>query len=69
MGARLEIQHDSLRDRPADSEVMRLLGDYSKAEKELGWKPRYSFKEGLTQTINWFEKNIDKYKDIGNYKS
>ena len=69
MGAKLEIQHDSLRDRPADSEVMRLLGDYSKAEKELGWKPHYSFKEGLTQTINWFEKNIDKYKDIGNYKS
>ena len=69
MGAKLELQHDVQRDRPANSEVMRLLGDYSKAEKELGWKPRYSFKEGLTQTIHWFEKNIDKYKDIGNYKS
>lgn len=69
MGAKLELQHDVQRDRPANSEVMRLLGDYSKAEKELGWKPRYSFKEGLTQTIQWFEKNIDKYKDIGNYKS
>lgn len=69
MGAKLEIQHDTQRDRPSNSEVMRLLGDYSKAEKELGWQPHYSFKEGLTQSIHWFEKNIDKYKDIGNYKS
>ena len=69
MGAKLELTHDPQRDRPSNSEVMRLLGDYSKAKAELGWSPRYSFKEGLTQTINWFEKNIDKYKDIGTYKS
>ncbi len=69
MGAKLEINHDPQRDRPSDSEVMRLLGDNTKAKNELGWLPKYSFKEGLTQTIQWFEKNIDKYKDIGTYKS
>ncbi len=69
MGAKLELTHDPQRDRPSNSEVMRLLGDSSKAKAELGWTPHYSFKEGLTQTIHWFEKNIDKYKDIGTYKS
>ncbi len=68
IGAKLELTHDPKRDRPSNSEVMRLLGDYSKAKKELGWSPRYTFKEGLTQTINWFEKNLEKYKDVGNYK-
>ncbi|MBP5468471.1 MAG: GDP-mannose 4,6-dehydratase, partial [Candidatus Riflebacteria bacterium] len=69
MGAKLVLTHDPQRNRPSNSEVMRLLGDSSKAKAELGWTPHYSFKEGLTQTIHWFEKNIDKYKDIGTYKS
>ena len=68
MGAKLELEHDSLRDRPSNSEVMRLLGDSSKARKELGWQPGYTFREGLTKTIQWFEKNIDKYKSIDEYK-
>ena len=44
--------------RPA--EVEHLIGDYSKAEKTLGWKPKTSFKELVTMMIKAdleFEKN------------
>jgi nucleoside-diphosphate-sugar epimerase len=27
-----------------------------KAKRELGYKPRYTFNEGMTQTINWFRE-------------
>ena len=26
-------------------------------QRELGWKPRYDFKEGISQTIHWYLKN------------
>ena len=36
--------------RPA--EVDELLGDYSKAKKELGWEPKYSFEELVKEMID-----------------
>ena len=30
--------------------------DHSKITKELGWNPLYSFKEGLTKTIQWYKE-------------
>ena len=41
--------------RPA--EVDLLVGDYSKAEHELGWKPQITFDEGLPATVNWYVEN------------
>ena len=39
-------------------EVYRLMGslwaDTSKIRQELGWKPEYSFREGLKTTIAWY---------------
>jgi nucleoside-diphosphate-sugar epimerase len=39
-------------------EVDRLMGslwaDTSKIRQELGWKPEYSFREGLKTTIAWY---------------
>jgi nucleoside-diphosphate-sugar epimerase len=39
-------------------EVDRLVGslsaDTSKIRQELGWKPEYSFREGLKSTISWY---------------
>ena len=29
--------------------------DCSKIEKEFGWKPAYSFKEGIAKTIEWYK--------------
>jgi len=38
---------------PRPGEVNRLIADISKA-KELGWRPMYSFEEGLKRYIDWY---------------
>jgi dTDP-glucose 4,6-dehydratase len=42
-------------DRPGHD--ARYAIDAGKIERELGWKPRYTFEEGLRQTIRWFLDN------------
>ena len=32
--------------------------NFSKAERELGFKPEYTFSEGLQETINWYKNNV-----------
>lgn len=69
MGKKAEIQHDDIRMRPQGSEVLRLLGDHSKASALAGYKPQVSLQEGLKQTIQWFTNpsNLARYKtDIYN---
>lgn len=38
--------------------------DYTKIEKELGWKPKMNFREGLVKTIEWYKNNEDWWKKI-----
>lgn len=58
---------DEQRLRPVKSEVNRLLGSNEKIRKLTGWKPEYSFEQGLEKTIEFFKDNLDKYKvDIYN---
>lgn len=72
MGAKIEIEADAQRVRPAASEVERLCGDNAKARRLLGWEPQYGgrggFDRGLQQTISWFSDpaNLARYKP-GNY--
>lgn len=40
--------------------------DPSKIEKELGWRPQYTFDTGIAQTIKW---NIDNKKWLSNVES
>ena len=40
--------------RPA--EVDHLIGDASKAKRELGWEPRSTFAEGLAKTLEWYRE-------------
>jgi UDP-glucose 4-epimerase len=35
------------------SEIMKLLCDYSKAKRELNWEPSISLKVGIEKTIDW----------------
>jgi len=58
---KLTIESDEIRERPDESEVMRLISDFSKAKNELKWKPKYTnqeFNVAVDQTIEWFKNNI-----------
>lgn len=48
-------------------EVNYLLGDYSKAEKELGWKPQVKFKElvRIMLEAEFLAKGVDPMKYMG----
>ncbi len=58
---------DNQRLRPEKSEVERLLGANTKIKSLTDWAPKYTFEEGLAETISWLKENLDKYKtDIYN---
>ena len=58
---------DEERLRPEKSEVNRLLGSNEKIKMLTDWEPRFTFEEGLAQTIDFFRDNLEKYKvDIYN---
>ena len=57
-----KIVCDSQRLRPTDSEVERLLGDATKMHKLTGWKPAYTFEQGLAATIEFLRGNMERYK-------
>ncbi|PHB26492.1 dTDP-glucose 4,6-dehydratase [Bacillus pseudomycoides] len=38
--------------------------DSSKLQRELGWKPVYSFTKGLEDTIEWYRKNEQWWKPL-----
>jgi UDP-glucose 4-epimerase len=40
---------------PRPGEVNRLISDNSRVKKLLGWEPKHSFKEGLTELIDWYQ--------------
>jgi len=42
-------------DRPGHD--FRYSLDSKKAQRTLGWKPKYSFEEGLALTIDWYRQN------------
>src|SRR3954447_12736891 len=62
MGSSSEIEHDAQRDRPAASEVERLLSDNALARELLGWTPRHTLDEGLEMTIEWLSRHLDRYR-------
>ena len=46
---------DFVKDRPGHDK--RYAIDASKIIKELGWKPKVTFSEGLSKTIDWYLSN------------
>jgi len=48
-GSSSDIVHEQVR----KGDVLHSLADISKAEKELGWKPKYSLEAGLKEYIEW----------------
>ena len=43
---------------------LRYAIDASKIEKELGWKPKTNFDEGIKQTVKWYLDNEDWWKPL-----
>ena len=64
MGADVNWVKDPERCRPSKSEVFRLHGSNEKICRLTDWRPQYSIREGLKQTIEWFTnpENLKKYK-------
>jgi nucleoside-diphosphate-sugar epimerase len=51
-----EVVWNTIPKRPLD--IAKLVGDYAKAEKLLGWKPKYELEKGLELTINFWKKKL-----------
>lgn len=64
IGKEVTIVEDSQRIRPPSSEVDRLLGSSEKMSELTGWKPAYTFEEGLAETIEWYKnpENLKHFK-------
>lgn len=58
---------DDVRLRPEKSEVNRLLGCNEKIHMLTEWNQKYTFEQGIDETIEFLKANMDRYKpDIYN---
>jgi len=51
-----------VKDRPGHD--FRYSLDSSKIETKLNWKPKHTFEKGLKQTIEWYQKNQNWWKNF-----
>jgi dTDP-glucose 4,6-dehydratase len=51
-----------VKDRPGHDR--RYAIDCSKAERELGWRPRIPFESGLRDTVRWYQAQSDWIRSI-----
>lgn len=58
-----------VKDRPGHDR--RYAIDSTRIQKELGWKPKYTFETGISETIKWYLENENWWKRIksGEYKA
>lgn len=59
---RATILCDEQRLRPEKSEVNRLLGANEKIKQLTDWKQKYTFEQGIAETIDWMRNNMSIYK-------
>lgn len=64
MGRDVKFIGEEQRLRPKNSEVFRLWCNNNKIRELTGWEPHFTLKEGLANTIHWFDNrtNLSKYK-------
>lgn len=62
LGVRAWVRKDEERVRPDKSEVRRLLCDNRKALRLAGWRPRYSFDEGLALALDYVRAHLDEHR-------
>lgn len=68
MNVEIEIECDTQRLRPENSEVERLFASIDKAGRLMGWAPSFGggdgFRRGLAKTVEWLSQptNLSRYK-------
>lgn len=62
-GKNKKIVQDKKNFRPKKSEVYRLLCDNKKFKKATNFKSQLELIAGLKQTIDWYKKNLRKFKN------
>lgn len=62
MDSRATIVPDPARERPADSEVMKLISTPARAKRLMDWQPRVGLDEGLRQTIAFVAAHPQLYR-------
>lgn len=56
-GKKKLVTHKKERDRLGKSEVKELRVDYTKLNQLTGWAPKYTWEQGLKETIAWYANN------------
>jgi dTDP-glucose 4,6-dehydratase len=51
-----------MNDRPGQDR--RYAIDYSKIERELGWRPSMTLEQGLAEMVDWYRRNPDWWRPI-----
>lgn len=62
MNSAAVVVPDATRDRPAGSEVMKLVSNNDKARRLLGWTPRTSLDDGLRAAIDFIAQHRELYR-------
>ncbi len=60
VGKKANIEHRP--NHPAD--VPATWADIDKAQRLLGWRPSYTFQEGMAKLVNWYQENRTWAKEI-----
>jgi len=66
MGKEGQVETEERRIRPEKSEVMQLLSDTRQAQALFQWAPKYTLEDGLRETIEWYRRNLSRFK-VGSY--
>lgn len=61
-GSKARLVEDKRRMRPENSEVLKLICGNGKARRLLGWRPRFSFQEGLARMVGYIRAHPSEYK-------
>jgi dTDP-glucose 4,6-dehydratase len=62
VGVEVDIAVDTPRVRPSKSEVTQLHCDNTKIVTTTGWKPTYTLRQGLHETIAWLREHRERYQ-------
>jgi len=62
MHVTVDIEAESQRVRPHNSEVERLRCDNAKMLARTTWRPQFTLANGLNETVDWLRAHMDLYK-------